>query len=227
MASEGPVLGTSEPGWRERAVNRSVHAARSRAEERVQRFLDAAFELVDEKASTEFTIQEVVERSKQSLRAFYEYFNGKDELLLAMFEETVREGFDDITAAVDAQTDPLARLRAYAVTLHEWCDPDESPRKRGRHRRRPISEFAMHLTANHADRVRAALRPQTRLLRELVAAAADAGVVRVADVRRATALVQQTVMYSWFGNRLVENPERRLDAQETWEFCLHGLGADQ
>jgi AcrR family transcriptional regulator len=85
MAGEGPVLGTSEPDWRERAVSRSVHAARSRAEQRVQRFLDAAFELVDEKASTEFTIQEVVERSKQSLRAFYEYFDGKDELLLAMF----------------------------------------------------------------------------------------------------------------------------------------------
>jgi AcrR family transcriptional regulator len=224
MAEPGPVVGTSEPDWRERAVSRSVHAARSRAEVRVQRFLDAAFALVDEKASTEFTIQEVVERSKQSLRAFYEYFDGKDELVLAMFEETVREGFDDITAAVDAETNPLARLRAYAITLHEWCDPDESPRKRGRHRRRPISEFAMHLTANHADRVRAALRPQTHLLRELVAAAADAGAVQVSDVRRATALVQQTVMYSWFGNRLVEKPERRLDAEETWQFCLHGLG---
>src|SRR3954465_7466038 len=82
---------TGEPDWRERAVSRSLNAARSRAEARVQRFLDAAFELIDEKRSTEFTIQEVVERSKQSLRGFYEYFDGKDELVLALFEETVRE----------------------------------------------------------------------------------------------------------------------------------------
>jgi AcrR family transcriptional regulator len=223
MTAEGDASGSAS--WRERAVARSLNAARSRAEERVQRLLDAAFELIDEKGSTDFTIQEVVERSQQSLRGFYEYFNGKDELVLALFEETVREAVDDIRTAVDAETDPLARLRAFAMTLHEWCDPGESPRKRGSHSRRPISEFSMHLAANHADRVRAALTPQTRLLHDLVAAAADAGAIRVSDVRRATALVQQTVMYSWFGNRLVADPQRKVDAQETWEFCLHGLDA--
>ena len=225
VAAGSEFVVDGEPDWRERAVSRSLVAARSRAEQRVQRFLDAAVELIDEKGSTDFTIQEVVERSKQSLRGFYEYFSGKDELVLALFEETVREAVVDIQAAVDAETDPLARLRAFAITLHEWCDPGESPRKRGSHSRRPISEFSMHLAANHADRVGAALRPQTRLLRELISAAAESGAIHTTDVRRATTLVQQTVMYSWFGNRLVEKPERKLDAQTTWEFCLHGLQA--
>ncbi|HWS47755.1 MAG TPA: TetR/AcrR family transcriptional regulator [Acidimicrobiia bacterium] len=225
MAEVDPADDAGELDWRERAVSRSLNAARSRAEERVQRFLDAAFELIDEKGSTEFTIQEVVERSKQSLRGFYEYFDGKDELVLALFEETVREALVDIRTAVDAQSDPLARMRAFAVTLHEWCDPIESPRKRGRHSRRAISEFSMQLAANYADRVRAALRPQTRLLRELVTDASEAGAIHVADINGAAALVQQTVMYSWFGNRLVERPERKVDAETTWEFCLHGLGA--
>ena len=114
-----PVDHAAEPDWRERAVARSLDAARSRAEERVQRFLDSAFELIDEKGSTEFTIQEVVERSKQSLRGFYEYFDSKDGLVLALFEETVTEALVDIRAAVDAESDPLARLHAFAVTLHE------------------------------------------------------------------------------------------------------------
>jgi hypothetical protein len=47
----------------------------------------------------------------------------------------------------------------------------------------------------------------------------------VADTRRAAALMQQTVMYSWFGNRLAENARMRLSAEATWDFCLHGLGA--
>jgi hypothetical protein len=81
----------------------------------------------------------------------------------------------------------------------------------------------MRLAGDHAERVRAALAPLSHLLRELVDAAAAAGVIRVADTRRATWLVQQTVMYSWFGNRMVENPEQRLTAEETWEFCFHGL----
>ena len=215
----------SEPAWRERAVSRSLNAARSRAEERVQRFLDAAFELIDEKGSTEFTIQEVIDRSKQSLRGFYEYFDGKDELVLALFEETVREAGDDIRVAIEAESDPLERLRVYAIRLHEWCDPGEEPRKRGTHNRRAISEFSMHLSVNHSERVRGALAPLSRLLFELVRAADEAGAIHVGDPRRARALVQQTVMCSWFGNRLVENPAQRLTAEETWEFCLHGLGA--
>ncbi len=31
-------------------------------------------------------------------------------------------------------------------------------------------------------------------------------------------------MYTWIGNRLVENPKLRLTAEETWEFCRRGLG---
>jgi AcrR family transcriptional regulator len=221
----GANAAADEPVWRTRAVSRSMDAARSRAEARVQRFLDAAFELVDEKGSTEFTIQEVIDRSKQSLRGFYEYFDGKDELILALFEETVREAGDDIRRAVDTESDPLGRLRVFAISLHEWCDPGEAPRKRGTHHRRAISEFSMRLAVNHSERVRAALAPLSRMLRELIDAANGAGAIRVADARRATALVQQTVMYNWFANRLVENPEQRIKPEETWEFCLHGLRA--
>ncbi|HTL84807.1 MAG TPA: TetR/AcrR family transcriptional regulator [Acidimicrobiia bacterium] len=223
--TEAPPAGDAiEPAWRERAVGRSLQAARTRAEERVQRFLDAAFALIDEKGTTEFTIQEVVDRSKQSLRGFYEYFDGKDELLLALFEETVREAYDDIRAAVDAEREPIRRLRAFAVRLHEWCDPGVGTRKRGRHNRRPIADFSIHLAVSHAVRVQAALAPQSRLLHELIEDAAAAGTIHVEDTKRATALVQQMVMHSSFGNRLVEQPRQQLTAEETWEFCLRGLG---
>src|SRR3954463_9166907 len=100
----------TEPAWRERAVSRSLTAARSRAEQRVQRFLDAAFELIDEKGTTDFTIQEVIDRSKQSRRGFYQYFDGKDELLLALFEDSVLESEADLRDVVDAESDPIVRL---------------------------------------------------------------------------------------------------------------------
>jgi len=225
MARVDAVTDPNEPAWRERAVSRSVNAARSRAEQRVQRFLEAAFELIDEKGTTEFTIQEVTERSKQSLRSFYEYFDSKDELVLALFEETIRDAGDDIRGAVAAETDPLARLRTFAIRLHEWCDPGEAPRKRGAHHRRAISEMSLRLAGDHSERVLAALTPISHQLLKLVDAAQGAGAIHVADTRRAAALVQQTVLYSWFGNRLVENPKLRLTAEETWQFCLHGLGA--
>jgi AcrR family transcriptional regulator len=214
-----------EPAWRERAVSRSLNAARSRAEQRVQRFLDAAFSLIDEKGTTEFTIQEVIDRSKQSLRGFYQYFDGKDELLLALFEETVREATDDLRAVVDAESEPFERLRVFTIRLHEWCDPSEKPSKRSSHNRRPIMEFSVHLTVEYSERVKAALAPISRMMRELVDAANSSGAIQVSDTRRAAALMQQTVMYSWFGNRLADSAKMRLTAQATWDFCLHGLGA--
>ena len=161
----------NEPAWRERAVSRSLNAARSRAEQRVQRFLDAAFALIDEKGTTEFTIQEVIDRSKQSLRGFYQYFDGKDELLLALFEETIREATEDLERVVDAETEPFERLRVFTIRLHEWCDPSETPRKRGAHNRRPIMEFSVQLAVNHPDRVKAAMAPISRMMLELVDAA--------------------------------------------------------
>jgi AcrR family transcriptional regulator len=213
------------PAWRQRAVSRSLNAARSRAEQRVQRFLDAAFELIDEKGTTEFTIQEVIDQSKQSLRGFYQYFDGKNELLLALFEETIREATDDLRIVADSPADPLERLRAFTIRLHEWCDPSEKPRKKSTHNRRPIMEFSVQLAVAHPDRVKAAMAPVSRMMFELVDAAHTAGAINVADPRLAAALMQQTVMYSWFGNRLAENARMRLSADATWEFCLHGLGA--
>ena len=213
----------NQPAWRKRAVSRSLDAARSRAEQRAQRFLDAAFELIDEKGTTEFTIQEVIDRSKQSLRGFYRYFDGKDELLLALFEETVRESLEDIRGVVETESEPIERLRAFTIRLHEWCEPVETPRKRGKHNRRPISEFSAQLAVNHPERVQAAVEPISRILLGLLDDAVQAKAIKVADTRRTAALVLRTVMYSWFGNRLVQNPRVRPSAEETWEFCLHGL----
>ncbi len=214
---------SDQPAWRQRAVSRSLHAARSRAEQRVQRYLDAAFALIDEKGTTEFTIQEVIDRSKQSLRGFYQYFDGKDELLLALFEETVRESTEDLRVVTDAQTDPLDRLRAFTIRLHEWCDPGQGSRKRGTHNRRPISEFSVQLAVTHPDQVTAAMAPISIMLLELLDATVAAGAIRSGDTRRMASLIQQTVMYSWFGNRIVQDPRMRVTAEDTWEFCLHGL----
>ncbi len=86
-------------------------------------------------------------------------------------------------------------------------------------------EFSVQLSFNHPERVNAAMAPISQMLTELLDDAKAAGAVHVDDTRRAAALMEQTVIYSWFGNRLVANPRLRLTADDTWEFCLHGLGA--
>ena len=210
------------PGWRHRAVSKSLSAARTRAEQRVQGLLDAAFELIDERGTTQFTIQEVVDQSKQSLRGFYQYFDSKDELLFALLEEVIRESLKDLQSAVDSETKPLDRLRAFTIRLHEWCDPLGTRRKRGAHNRIPISEFSMQLALKDPERLAAAMAPISRMLMDAIKAAA--GSLRVTDTQRAAMLIQQTVMYGWLMNRFVPDSRPRVTADDAWEFCLHGLG---
>jgi AcrR family transcriptional regulator len=223
MAKVRTSKNVNDPAWRQRAVSRSLSAARERAEQRVQRFLDAAFELIDDKGSSEFTIQEVVDRSKQSLRGFYQYFDGKDELLFALLEETIRESVEDIREAVESESEPIERLRVFTIRLHEWCEPVATPRKRKAHNRLPISEFSLQLAVKAPERVAAVMGPISRILLELLDGAVAAGAIKVTDTRRTAVLIQQTVMYGWLMNRLVQNSRMQVTAEDTWEFCLHGL----
>ena len=82
----------------------------------------------------------------------------------------------------------------------------------------------MQLALKDPERVAAVSVPISRMLIELLDAAASAGAIRVTDTRRAALLIQQTVMYGWLMHRLVQSPRARVSAEDAWEFCLHGLG---
>jgi hypothetical protein len=63
VAGNQPVAspaGDTPTSFREAAVARAVDPARLRAERRVQRFLDAALELMTSASEKDFTVQEVV-----------------------------------------------------------------------------------------------------------------------------------------------------------------------
>ena len=158
-----------EPSWKQRAVERSTRAAKLRAEQRVQRFLDAAQAVITEKGTTDFTVQEVVDRSRQSLRSFYQHFDGKHELLLALFEDALRRATTQIAAAADSKPAPIDALRTAVELLFELSRPDP-------HAHRPLfTDFAPRLLLTHPAEVRRAHAPLLDLLTTLTAAAADAG----------------------------------------------------
>ena len=51
----------------------------------------SALAILGETGRTDFTVLEVVERSKTSLRSFYQHYSTKDELLLALIEKIMAE----------------------------------------------------------------------------------------------------------------------------------------
>src|SRR6202048_2711249 len=171
--SEPPVTSPSEePAWKQRAVERSIKTAKLRAAQRVQRFLDAAQAIIIEKGSTDFTVQEVVDRSRQSLRSFYLQYDDQHELLLALFEDALSRSADQIRAATESHTDPIDRLKVAVELLFESSRPDPTAK-------RPLfTDFAPRLLVSHPAEVKVAHAPLVTLLAELMEEAAEAGTFR-------------------------------------------------
>lgn len=208
-----------EPAWKQRAVERSTRAAKVRAEQRVDRFLGAAQKIMIKKGSTDFTVQEVVDASRQSLRSFYQHFSGKHELLLALFEDALRRAAEQINEAASGQRDPLDRIRVAAELLFELSRPDPSVQ-------RPLfTDFAPQLLISHPAEVKAAHAPLMDVFADLLTQAEEAGELRPGlNPRRTAAMTMQTIMFIAQANGSSDDETvRPITAQEAWEFCSHGF----
>ena len=213
--------------WREQAVARSLDSARLRAENRVQRFIDAAFDLLSGSAPGEdFTVQEVVEKSGQSLRSFYQYFGGKQELLLALFEESVRLTAEELRDRVESDKDPLERLHRFVVEYYDLCRPKVSTRGK-KNVPLALAEFAQHLmTANAQDATRA-FAPLVSLFTEVFDDAIAAGAIRRdLDRQRVAGILLEMIMFNSFSSTiggLAADGSPRGPAEELWDLILNGI----
>jgi AcrR family transcriptional regulator len=226
-----PVTETPESdglSWREQAVARSLDSARLRAESRVQRFLDAAIELLNSGPSKDFTVQEVVERSGQSLRSFYQYFGGKHELLLALFEESVRSTAEHLRDVISQEDGALERLHRFVVEYYLMCRPVEEPTTVVSVRPPLIAEFAQQLLTTHPKEAARAFVPLVALFEELLDEAVAAKAIRE-DLRRGPTIgvVLEVIMFNAFSSTIGGSsvrPEDHGSAEELWRFVLHGIG---
>lgn len=92
------------------------------ADARPKRFMKSALEILGETGRTDFTVLEVVERSKTSLRSFYQHFSTKDELLLALVDKIMSES----TRRWREDTDGLPAPAALRVFIDRVCTPPET-----------------------------------------------------------------------------------------------------
>jgi len=210
---------SEEPAWKQRAVERSIKTAKLRAAQRVQRFLDAAQAIIIEKGSTDFTVQEVVDRSRQSLRSFYLQFDGKHELLLALFEDALSKSAEQIRAATANYSDPLEKLKVAVELLYEQSRPDPNAK-------RPLfTDFAPRLLVSHPAEVKVAHAPLLNLLTELMEEAAAAGKLREGiNPKRMAAITMQTVMFvAQSSGGKDDATTHPITAEEVWDFCSHGF----
>ncbi|WP_280399710.1 TetR/AcrR family transcriptional regulator [Nocardia carnea] len=206
----------SELTLQQRIDARSVRTTKLFGSTQVQRFLDAARALITERGSTDFTMHEVVDVAGQSLRSFYLLFDGKHELLLALYEEAIAKVAEQIREATGNDADSLDKLRTAVELLFEFCRPDP-----GAHR--PLfTEFAPQLLMSDPIEIQVAHASLFELLADLVSAAEAAGYLRAgARPRRLAAMTLQTVMFVAQGSR-PDDGSHPITAAEVWNLCAFG-----
>lgn len=208
------------PAWQARALDRSLSQARTRSVERLSRFVAAARSLATESASAAFTVQQVVERSGQSLKSFYRLFDGKDDLLLALLEEDCAVGALFLAEMVEAHDDPRERVRAWVTGLFELMAAGDEGyvgvlvREYGR------------LSEERPDQMEQAVAPFLDLLVDLLEQAQDGGVARAQDTRRDATLVFTLVLRCIHELALGRDPRSPAEvAEHVWSFCWYGMSA--
>ena len=208
------------PRWQERTVNRSLRAARERAISRGDQFIAAAAELLRTTGKPDFTVQEVVDRSGLSLRSFYQHFATKDDLLLAIIEETVARYIAALRPSIESESDPAEQLRILVTNLFGSPEADD-PAARG------LVLFHWHLADTRTDEFAATLAPQLELITEILEAGRACGQFRTdLSVPILAALVTNTLVslldMRVLGVRLAEEP---VTADDVARWCLAAVRA--
>jgi len=189
------------------------------AESRASRFMRSALAILGETGRTDFTVLEIVERSKTSLRAFYQHFATKDELLLALVEKIMT----DATARWRIETESLPAPDALRHLIERISAPAESSTQDSINR--GLTYYNDHLLGSRPKEFAAVLSPLHRLFADIVRRGIAEGAFRAdLDVEGDAAILMQTVLGALRISELgAELTGSAIDTGQVFGFCLRAL----
>jgi AcrR family transcriptional regulator len=200
-----------------------VQRSRARGVEQARAIVEATQRLIGVKGGS-FTTNELAKEAGIALQTFYRYFEGKDQLILAVLEQMVAETSAAYKEAARELDDPLARLHSYITSVVMELTRGEA-----------VVEGARFLTAEHwrlqclyPAEVTNATKPFTDLVQEEIEEAADRGLLRPVDTAHSAWLVTQLLMGVFHHYAFCEPDEPyEAIAERLWGFCATGLGVNE
>jgi AcrR family transcriptional regulator len=187
----------------------------------------AANDLLEAGGLEGLTIRAVLKRTGLARRAFYERFAGKDDLVLAVFEETLREAADHFAQVTAPLSDAVAQLRLIVIGLVEGTQAETM----GIRRISAIVREHMRLAQTRPAELEHALRPLLDVIADRISAGIRAGQLRPCDAGLQATLIYNLVAGTIHTVLLMEESgeptgERRQQlAEDIWEFCRRAIVA--
>ena len=153
--------------WHRRVVDRSLRSASQRSIDRGANLVRAATTLIQRDEGARFTVQDVADEAGQSLRTLYQYFESKEDLLLAVFEEAMRTYAALLEEAIAGLDDPVERLAGALLAAQRM------PERSGPRITRGLTGLRLQLVQADPDLVARSQAPVASLVQELVETAAN------------------------------------------------------
>ena len=200
--------------------------------DRARMIVAAANDLLAEAGLEGLTIRSVLTRTGLARRALYERFAGKDELVLAVFEQTLRDAAAHFEAEAAALASPVERMRLIVTGIVLGrLGIDAASAEAGDRRGAALSREHLRLAESHPRELQAALAPLLELIAGQVTAGIAAGEFRPCDVNLQATLIYNlvaTTVHTELLTQAQSRPDRerreRL-ADEIWEFCRKAIAA--
>lgn len=189
------------------------------SESRPKRFMKSALAILGETGRTDFTVLEVVERSKTSLRSFYQHFSTKDELLLALVDKIMSES----TRRWREDTAGLPATTALRVLVDRICTPPETTTQDKVNR--GLTNYNDRLAETLPREYARVLSPVHELIKDIINRGIAEGVFRAdVNVEARAALIMQSALgairLQVLGAELNGVP---IGADDIYDYCLSGL----
>lgn len=196
------------------AVERALDDRQREATEEVERILAAAVRVMERVAPEAPRVSDIVTEAGSSNKAFYRYFAGKDDLILAVMERGVGIVVSYLQHQMAKEAAPRDKIARWIEgTLAQVAEPDLISKSRA-------AAGQMSSVTNWRTVDQEMMRPLRDLLVEPVAALGTNDVER--DVDAVFCCVAAT-MRRYMGSAVRPGPD---DIAHVVRFCLNGLGVN-
>ena len=179
------------------------------------RLFEALGSLMGEQSFESITMSQIAERAGVGRTAVYNHFADKEVLLLAYMREVTSEFACVLTQRLEAEPDPLMRLRIYIRSHLQMI---------GRYHVKAGMGLRRHMSGQGASHLHDHAGVVGEVLIGILDEAMERGLIAQQNTLGAVHLIHATLQ----GQRLPQDPEHRESALTLVEtFILRGLGASE
>ena len=201
----------------QRAVARAVAGRQEAYADELQRIVEATYRVIQRTGTLDPTLRDILRDAQLSTQAFYRYFTSKDELLLVLLDDGVRQLVGYLGHRMERAGAPDAQVRAWIGGVLAQASNEGAAR-----RTRPFVANEARLAERFPEEQQASL--------ELLVGLLVPPIVELSGARRADARRDAEAVYHLAFGALRRHLTRgttpaRAEVEHLSRFALAGIGS--